>query len=188
MRGNHSPIPLAAVLLATLAGCASGPSYPGYQIYPETVPPPMAPKEKDAAAKTFPVSQVSFRSNVYVYRTGTEPMTLMVTVNEVAVGELPPRSFFVLTMGTIKHSINAFDERIAPPKGGAYMVKKGYFGTPSTFTPEPSKNVYIKVTAKPYGVAGSSPVADIDFVTDEKKAQEEIRLCNLVERGVVDGY
>lgn len=177
MKGS-SQTALAAVFVVALGACASAPVYPGYEIYPDTMPPPMATQEKDAAAKAFQV--VEGRSNVYIYRTGTEPLKLLVHVDDRMAEELTPSSFMVVGVTPKEHSVTACDGRIVPPQGGTYYVKKDFFGKPVPFTPEPSRNVYIKVSAK--SAAALSPIADVEVVTDEKRAQEEIRRCRLIEK------
>lgn len=179
MGSTHSTSALAVVVSAvTLTACASAPAYPGYEMYQDTVPPPMATREKDAAAKTFNVAQG--RARVYIYRTGTEPMKFLVWIDRKMVEELPPRSFMVVGMTAREHSITACDGRIVPPRGEPFYTKsKDYFGTPLPFAPEPSRNIYIKISSKSWV---RSPIANIEVVTDEEKAQEEIRKCGLIER------
>jgi len=168
MQGEHPRVPLLAVILATLAACATGSSY---KLYPEGDRPPMAAKEKDTAAKEFGIQQGL--ALVYLYRPGTEPGALMVHVDNAAECELWAGNFFVISLKPGAHKINAVDVRVIPPEGGTLYAKKELTEGP-TFTAEPSKNYYVKVSP------ASFPLANVELAANEAEAQADIRRCGLI--------
>lgn len=135
MQGKHARVPLLTVILATLTGCATGPSWARF---PEGDRPPMAAKETDTAAKEFAIQKGL--ALVYLYRPGAESGALYVQVDEKGECTLWAGTFFVISLKPGAHKILATDIRTIPPEGGTYYFNEEAFGRASV-TVEPGQEL-----------------------------------------------
>ena len=146
--------PLALVRLALLfvvflsaSGCA-------------TVP--MAPQEKDAAAKTFATAPEL--ANLYVYRASQfgSAVKYPVMLDGKMLGELPGSAFIFM--------------QVAPGPHTLYVSAESSKTIP--FTAETGKSVYIKVTP---AMGWVTPNVSLTLMTDEKEAQGDVKGCSLIQ-------
>jgi hypothetical protein len=123
---------------------------------------PMAAKERDIAAKTF--SAQPDMSNVYIYRASNwgTGVKYPVTLDGRMLGELPGSTFVVASVSPGPHSVYVSAES----------------SKTQSFTAEPGKNHYVKVTP---AMGWISAGVSLTLMTDEKEAQQDIRGCNLIQ-------
>jgi hypothetical protein len=167
MQGKHVRGSLLAATLATMAAFATGCS----MLNQELVRPPMAEKEKDAAAKGFTtLEEVAL---VYLYRPGTESSAIEGFVDNAAECALWAGTFFVIAVTPGTHKIDAVDASVLPHEAGSVYIKREWMEGP-TFTTEPGKNYYFKISPAEY------PQAKVELVANEAEAQADIRQCGLI--------
>lgn len=166
MRSGTTREWVMAAVVATLTGCATGPT-----LYPVGERPPMAAEAKDTAAKGFPT--VEGQALLYLYRSGAEPEVYQVTIDNIQECALWPGTFFVFAVKPGTHQIHAEDIRIYPPSGVTTYISEELAKGP-IFSAEPSKNYYLKISSAPF------PKAKVELVADEATAQADIRRCGLI--------
>ena len=123
---------------------------------------PMAPKEKDAAAKTFAAAPEL--ANLYVYRASEwgSGVKYPVTLDGKMLGELPGSTFIFV--------------QVAPGPHTLYVSAES--SKTVSFVAEGGKSVYIKVTPV---MGWVTPNVSLTLMTDEKEAQEDVKGCNLIQ-------
>lgn len=138
-----------AVLLAAASGCASV---------------PMAPPDRDLAAKTFAPQPGT--ANLYVYRASSfgTAVKFPVTVDGKFMGELPGSTYLLTTVQPGPHVV-----------GVVAQTNKT-----QDFTAEAGKNHYVKVTP---AMGFIQAAANLTLMTDEKEAQEDVKGCFLIQVG-----
>jgi uncharacterized protein YceK len=122
----------------------------------------MAPKEKDAAAKTF--ATAAELANLYVYRasewgTGVKYPAML---DGKMLGELPGSTFIFVQVAPGPHTLYVSAES---SKTVAFVAEAG-------------KSVYIKVTPV---MGWAAPNVSLTLMTDEKEAQEDVKGCSLIQ-------
>jgi hypothetical protein len=147
MRPSRSlAAPLLAVVLAVASGCASV---------------PMAPKDRDDAAKSFATRPDM--ANLYVFRSSSfgAAVKFPVTLDGKLVGELPGATFLLATV---------------PPGSHTVYVSAENSETQSVVA-QAGRNHYVRVSPK---MGWLSARVGVELVTDEQAAQTEIVGCGLI--------